>query len=141
MYAAVSQSLARVTDAQEQITEISTRLKALDGELAARPDAGALRETAKRVAAEIAGFQSAPGTGRRAARGEDNLAAIAAVLTPLATDLEGADRAPNAPQREAFDLYRKRLDAALAKWQALLNGEIRDLDRQVRAAGLAPVVR
>jgi photosystem II stability/assembly factor-like uncharacterized protein len=141
MYAAVSQALARVTDAQEQIAEISTRLKALDGELAARPDAGALRETAKRVAAEIAGFQSAPGTGRRAAPGEDNLAAVAAVLTPLATDLEGADRAPTAPQREAFDLYKKRLDASLAKWQALRNGEIRDLDQKVRAAGLAPVVR
>ena len=140
MYAAVSQALARVTDAQERIEEVSKRLKTLDGELADRPGSAALRDLAKKVAADLAGFGSAPGR-RRAARGEDNLAAIAAVLTPLATDLEGADRAPNAPQREAFDLYRKRLDAALAKWQALLNGEIRDLDRQARAAGLAPVVR
>jgi len=141
MYAAVSQALARSTDAQEEIEAVSTRLKALDGELSGRPGSAALQDAAKRVAADVAGFQSARGAGRRAARGEDNLAAIAAVLTPLATDLEGADRAPTAPQREAFDLYRKRLDAALAKWQALRNGEIRDLDRQVRAAGLAPVVR
>ena len=53
----------------------------------------------------------------------------------------GADRAPTGPQREVFEIYRKRLDTALAKWQALRNGEIRDLDRQVRAAGLGPVAR
>jgi photosystem II stability/assembly factor-like uncharacterized protein len=133
MYAAVSQALARMTDAQEQIQEIADRLKTLDGELASRPGSGALRETAKRVAADLAKFQ-----GRSE---EEGLGAVAAVLTPLATDLEGADRAPTAPQREVFDLYGKRLDASLAKWRALRDGEIRDLDRQVRAAGLAPVVR
>jgi photosystem II stability/assembly factor-like uncharacterized protein len=141
MYAAVAAALARVTAAQERLQEIAGRLKALDAELAARAGAGALRETAQRVAADLAGFQNAPGGRRRGARGEDNLAAIAGVLTPLATDLESADRPPTAPQREVFEIYRKRLDAALAKWQALSDGEVRDLDRQVRAAGLAPVAR
>ena len=82
-----------------------------------------------------------PSNPLRTGPGEDSLAAVAAVLGPLATDLEGADRAPSGPQREVFDLYGKRLEAALMKWQALENGEIRDLDRQVRAAGLAPVAR
>ena len=62
---------------------------------------------------------------------------------PLAPALrcELAGRADAGPLREVFDLYRKGLDAALAKWQALRNGELRDLDRQVRAAGLAPVAQ
>jgi hypothetical protein len=131
MYEAVSRALARATDAQEQGEEIAERLKALDGELASRTDAAALRETAKRVAADVAAVQN----------GTESLAAVAGVLSPLAIDLEGADRAPTASQREVFDLYGKRLDATLAKWRALLDGEVRDLDQKVRAAGLAPVVR
>ena len=141
MYVAVSRALERATEAQERVQAAADRLRTLDAELAGRSNAGPLRELAQRVTADVARFQTAPGTGRRGARGDDNLAAIAGVLTPLATDLEGADRAPTGPQREVFDVYGKRLDAALAHWQALLNGEIRDLDRQVRAAGLAPVVR
>ncbi len=132
MYVAVSEALARVTDAQEQAEEVANRLKTLDGELAGRADAGPLRQTAERVTAAVEPFRTGPG--------EDSLAAVADVLGPLATDLEGADRAPSGPQREVFEIYRKRLDAALAKWQALRNGELRDLDRQVRAAGLAPVM-
>jgi BNR/Asp-box repeat len=45
---------------------------------------------------------------------DDELGAVAGVLTGLATDVEGVDRAPTAPQREVFETYRKRLDAALA---------------------------
>lgn len=45
---------------------------------------------------------------------DDELGAIAGVLTGLATDVESVDRAPTAPQREVFETYRKRLDAALA---------------------------
>ena len=51
-----------------------------------------------------------------------------------------ADRAPTAPQREVYDTYRKRLDKALADWQALENGPMLDLRNQMRAAGLQPVV-
>jgi hypothetical protein len=141
MYGAVWQALARVTEAQEEVQAVADRLKSLDGELAGRAGSGPLREQTQHAAADVAAFLSTPGAGRRAARGEDNLAAIAGVLSPLATDLESSDSAPTQPQREVFDLYKKRLDGALAKWQALRNGEIRDLDRQVRAAGLEPVVR
>ncbi len=136
MYAAVAEALARTTDAQEEMQAIADRLKKLDGELAGRADAGPLRQTAQRVTADIQALQ---GGGR--GRGEESLAAVAAVLSPLATDLEGADRAPTGPQREVFEIYRKRLDTALAKWQALRNGEIRDLDGKLRAAGLGPVAR
>jgi photosystem II stability/assembly factor-like uncharacterized protein len=48
---------------------------------------------------------------------DDNLGAVAGVLAAIATDVEGVDRAPSAPQREVFETYRKRLDTALAHWQ------------------------
>ena len=110
---------------------MTDRLKQLDGELASRPKAGALRDAAKHLAAEVATFR-----GRRG----DTLDAAAGVLNALAIDLEGADRAPTGPQREVFETYRKRLDPAFAKWQALVAGPLRDLDQKIRAAGLAPVV-
>jgi hypothetical protein len=44
----------------------------------------------------------------------EELSAISGVLSALATDVEGVDRAPSAPQREVFETYRKRLEAALA---------------------------
>jgi photosystem II stability/assembly factor-like uncharacterized protein len=139
MYVAVSAALARVTDAQEEVQAVSDRLKKLDGELAGRAGSEALREQARHATADVAVFQSSG--GRRAARGEESLAAVAGVLSPLATDLESSDSAPTTPQREVFDLYKKRLDSALAKWEALRKGELHDLDQKVRAAGLAPVVK
>lgn len=54
-----------------------------------------------------------PGAGPDARRAE--LEDVAGVLTALATDVEGVDRAPSAPQREVFESYRKRLAAALAR--------------------------
>ncbi len=136
MYTEVAESMARVTDAQVELQEISDRLKTL------ATAEGPLREPAQRAQADLAGFQGGGrGRGRRAAGGDDNLAAIAGVLSPLATDLESADSAPTAPQREVFEIYRKRLDRALTKWEELRKGEIHDLDQKARAAGLAPVVR
>ena len=95
MYDAVSSALARVTDAQEEVQAVSDRLKSLDGELAGHAGSEALREQAKHATADLAVFQSSG--GRRAARGEDSLAAVAGVLSPLATDLERPRQRP--PQR------------------------------------------
>jgi len=128
-YGALAQALERNTSALERITAIADRLKKLDAELAGN---AALQQTAKRVAADVDRYHA--GTG------EENLDAVANVLTAQVTDVESCDCAPTAPQREVFETYRKRLDAALAKWQALASGPLADLDRQVRAAGLAPVV-
>ena len=128
-YGDIAQALERLTGAHERIDAVAERLKALDGELAGR---GALQETARRLAADVDRFRTGPS--------EDNLDAVAGVLTALATDVEGADRTPTGPQREVFATYRQRLDTALAHWQTLAGGPLRDLDRQVREAGLAPLV-
>ena len=101
-YAAVAQALEEVTEAQEQVQEAADRLKSAQG------------EEAKSRAAEVAVF-----LGGRRGGSEDNLATIAGVLSPLATDVEASDSLPTAPQREVFEIYRKRLETALAHWQAL----------------------
>jgi hypothetical protein len=108
-YEEVAQALARVTETQEQVQEAADRLKKKEG------------EEAKRLAAQVAAFQG----GRRGGSSEDNLAAIAGVLSPLATDVESGDHLPTGPQREVFAMYSKRLETALAHWQALKNGPLR----------------
>ncbi len=128
-YDALAQALEVNTSVLKQVQAIAGRLKTLDAELAGN---AVLREAAKRLASDVDRFQA--GTA------EENLDAIAGVLTAQITDVEGCDCAPTGPQREVFEMYKKRLDAALAKWQALADGPVADLDRQVRAAGLAPVV-
>jgi len=55
----------------------------------------------------------------RSGASDENLATVTDVLTAQAADLEGCDCAPTAPQREVAATYRKRLEAALAAWQAL----------------------
>jgi photosystem II stability/assembly factor-like uncharacterized protein len=135
-YAAVSQALEKVTPATEQVAAVSQRLKALDDELAGRKDATALQEAAHRAAADVAALTG----GRRRGSSEESLGSAAGVLTALAADTEGSDRPPTQPQRDVLALVQQRLETALGRWQALVNGPLRDLDRQVRAAGLAAVV-
>ncbi|HEX3553110.1 MAG TPA: hypothetical protein VIA62_07770 [Thermoanaerobaculia bacterium] len=137
-YDAVSQTLEKITDAQQRVEAVTKRLKTLDGDLASRPKTGAtgaitaLQQSVKRLLTDAGRF----GTGSS----DDNLATIARALTPLATDLESGDRVPTGPQHEVYETYKKRLDKALADWQALENGPMLDLRNQLRAAGLQPVV-
>jgi hypothetical protein len=138
-YQDVVATLEKVTDAQEQMNEVIKRLHHLDDELAtAGGSSAALRETAKHLAADVNALKG--GSRRRAA--QDTLSAVAAVLGPLATDLESADRPPTGPQREVLALYRQRAQAGIGRWKTLVDGPLRDLDRRLRAAGgkLAPVL-
>jgi hypothetical protein len=107
-YEEVAQALARVTEAQEQVQAAADRLKGKKG------------ADAERLAAQVAAFQ-----GGRRGGSEDNLATIAGVLSPLATDIESGDHAPTKAQREVYAMYGKRLETALAHWQALKNGPLR----------------
>ena len=138
-YQDVVATLEKVTDAQEQMNEVIKRLHHLDDELAASgKNSAALRDTAKHLAADVNALKG--GSRRRAA--QDTLSAVAAVLGPLATDLESADRPPTAPQREVLALYRQKAQAGIDRWKTLVDGPLRDLDRRLRAAGgkLAPVL-
>ncbi|MFY9824013.1 MAG: hypothetical protein WAM82_21725 [Thermoanaerobaculia bacterium] len=130
LYGKVSQVLEVATDSQEEIRTVTERLKKLDAELASRPKAGALRDASKRLADEIKTFR-----GRRG----DTLDAAAGVLNALAIDLESADRAPTEPQKEVLEVYRRRLEPALAKWRAMVTGAVHDLDARAVAAGLTSI--
>jgi len=74
----------------------------------------------------------------REGKGESapNLGAIGDAFASLATDVEGADRAPTAPQEQVLTAYRGRLDRALAEWDTLRTGGIAALDQQLRQGGL-----
>jgi photosystem II stability/assembly factor-like uncharacterized protein len=106
-YHEVAEALERVTEAQEQAAEVAERLKNTPG------------EAAKRLAEQVDTFIKRRGTS------EDNLAVIAGILSPIATDVEEADHAPTGPQREVFEMTRKRLEKALVHWQELMNGPLR----------------
>jgi len=113
-YAAVSQALEKTTEAQERIEAVETSLK----------KASPQGEAVQKLTADVGRFRT--GTS------ESNLDAVAGVLTALATDVEGVDSAPTQGQREVFETYRKRLDKALADWQAIESGPLRELVPGVR---------
>jgi hypothetical protein len=77
----------------------------------------------------------------RTGKGESapNLGAIDEALVSLAADIEGADRAPTAPQEQMLADYRGRLERALAQWQTLREGDLVVLDAQLKQAGLQEI--
>ena len=68
-----------------------------------------------------------------------NLHAMSDALTAIATDVEGADRAPTQGQQQALAEYEANLGKAQALWTSIRNTELPQLDRQLQAAHL-PVV-
>jgi len=68
------------------------------------------------------------------------IATVSGVLSSLYTDVEGADRAPTEAQRAAQSDYDARLAALLQRWQALRDGDMRQVDAQLVAMG-KPAIR
>jgi hypothetical protein len=68
-----------------------------------------------------------------------DLGAISEVLSSLATDIEGADRAPTLAQRQVLDAAREHLDRALDRWAMLRDRELAALDARLKQAGLPPL--
>ena len=113
-------ALARVTAAQERVQAIADRLKALEASSPTAPDSGRPGDAraAQRVPADLAPLPGAPGPAGE--RGETTTSPPSPASSPRSPPTsKAADRAPTGPQREVFELYGKRLDSALAKWQAL----------------------
>ncbi len=59
----------------------------------------------------------------------------AGVLAAIETDLEGADLAPTAPQREAVAKARGQIDAAMADWTKLRDGDLAAYNAARKAKG------
>jgi hypothetical protein len=68
-----------------------------------------------------------------------NLHAMNDALTAIATDVEGADRAPTGGQQQALAEYQSNLDKALAQWQAMRTTDLPKLNGQLHDAGIATI--
>ena len=118
---------------------------ALERHLAASLELGAVRKQldAEKTAAKleaIAAFEAkiAP----LASRDDDatpNLGAIGGALVDLQIDLEGSDRAPTQPQRDAFGALAARLDRALKLWSDVKASDLPALNAALREAGLKEI--
>ena len=69
----------------------------------------------------------------------ENLDAIGDVLSGMASDIEGSDRAPTQPQRDLLAAVNARLDRAQAQWQRVKQSELTQLDVQLKAVGAAQI--
>ncbi|RDS80748.1 hypothetical protein DWU98_12370 [Dyella monticola] len=68
-----------------------------------------------------------------------NVDAMNDALTAIATDVEGADRAPTDGQRQAFAEYKANLDKAVTQWQAIRGTDLVTLNAHLHAAGMKPI--
>jgi hypothetical protein len=68
-----------------------------------------------------------------------NLEAMNDALTAIASDVEGADRAPTDGQRQAFAEYKANLDKAVAQWQSIRGADLTALNAQLHSAGIKAI--
>jgi photosystem II stability/assembly factor-like uncharacterized protein len=129
---AIEAELARVWQAYGEVDAVHKQL----GSLTKKDGAAAQSPTKESIAALDAKLGPL-----REGKGEaaSNLGAISDVLTSLATDIEGADRAPTTPQEQVLNDRRERLDRAFAQWRALREHELASLNVQLKQAGLPEV--
>ena len=97
-------------------------------------EAAATDERARRLARRVVAQREALGA-LTASRTEDP-ARINGRLASLATDLEGVDAAPTAPQRELLDFCEKGIAAFESKWTEFTNGAFADLSRRLEKLGV-----
>jgi hypothetical protein len=62
-----------------------------------------------------------------------------AKLLSLGAYVGGADFAPTQGMRDVFADLSKRIDAQIAKWDALVKGEVAAFDKVVRSSGVPAV--
>jgi photosystem II stability/assembly factor-like uncharacterized protein len=68
-----------------------------------------------------------------------NLHAMNDALAAIATDVEGADRAPTSGQQQALAEYQSNLDKALEQWQVMRATDLPKLNGQLHDAGMATI--
>jgi photosystem II stability/assembly factor-like uncharacterized protein len=118
-------ALKRHAEVDRELREVRRQLDAVTGEHA-------------KDAIEAFKTRFAPFAARDVADAP-NLDAIGGALQNLQIDLEGADRAPTQPQRDAFAFQAARLDRALTLWQELVSRDLPVLNAALRTAGLSEI--
>ena len=129
----VSAALERNFVAYGQLTSVDTQIADAEKQLATRTDKEA-------ALAAIAKFKTAS-AALRSGKGDasEDLGAIGDVLSSMATDVEGSDRAPTQPQRALFAATNERLGRAGEHWSRIGHDELAAVDAALKAAGLAPI--
>jgi hypothetical protein len=77
--------------------------------------------------------------GKKKEGNESDFATIAGTIASIETEVEAADVAPTASQRDVLERYSSELRKSLATWNALRAGEVAKLDKALKAAGLTPI--
>ncbi|MHB8680357.1 MAG: WD40/YVTN/BNR-like repeat-containing protein, partial [Rudaea sp.] len=97
-------------------------------------------EKEKSVVAALAKYHAAIAP-LQSGQGHDgeNLDDIGGVLSAIAADLEGSDRAPTQPQREVVAAADARLDQALKHWAGVQKNELAALNAALKSAGKAEI--
>lgn len=129
----IGKQLLEVWRNYEQVQAVRKQLTTLDGQLA-----GDAAHAAQRASVEALLKQTAPlvtGSGEHSM----NLRAINDGLTDIATDVEGADRAPTDGQRQVVAASEERYGKAQALWQQIRRQDLPALNRDLHRAGLAEV--
>jgi photosystem II stability/assembly factor-like uncharacterized protein len=129
----IGKQLLQVWQNYGQVQAVRKQLTALDGKLA-----GDAAHATQRASVEALLKQTAPlvsGSGENSM----NLRAINDGLTDIATDVEGADRAPTDGQRQVVAASAARYGKASARWQQLRENDLARLNQNLRGAGQAAV--
>lgn len=129
----IGRQLLQVWQNYGQVQAVREQLSALDGKLAGNATHAAQRASVKALLKQTAPLVS--GSGEESL----NLRAINDGLTDIATDVEGADRAPTEGQRQVVAASGARYGKAQALWQKTRDGDLPKLDDELRAAGLAQI--
>ncbi|MEO8780092.1 MAG: hypothetical protein ABI389_15680 [Rhodanobacter sp.] len=129
----IGKQLLKVWQHYGQVQAVREQLTELDGKLA-----GDTAHVAQRASIETLLKQTEPlvsGSGE----GSTNLRAINDGLTDIATDVEGADRAPTDGQRQVLAASAVRFGKAQALWLRVRDGDLPRLTDELRKAGLTEI--
>jgi hypothetical protein len=115
-------------------------MQSVDTQIAAAAKRAKTDSSGKAVLAAIEKFKTATKPLRSGdSESSTNLGAIGGLLGGLMTDVEGSDRAPTQPQREALAACNERMSRAAALWDRVKQAELAQVDTALKTAGLDAV--
>jgi hypothetical protein len=125
----VDKSLARDYVAYGQIKDVGEQLDKLGDGTGGKP----VQDAIVKYKSGIGLLQSGAGAD------SENLADIGGVLSAIAADLEGSDRAPTRSQRDVVAVADQRLERALKQWDGVQKNELPALNAVLKKAGKAEI--
>jgi hypothetical protein len=128
------QTINAIRRLKTQLDAWEARAKEQGGQARLAKGAASLRQKASAIEAELVQV--------KAKSRQDTLnypAKLNAKLASLGGYIGGADFAPTTGMREVFEDVAKRVDAQIAKWDAVVRSEVAAFDKLVRSSGVPAV--